>query len=308
MKRRKIKRGGAGILAIALACGMVFTSFGSLTTYADEEHYDTVAPVIDDVNVDDLKQIYAQGENVTFKVHAYDEGGSGMEHMEMQFNGQNVEDETQTDHVRLDFYFNNSEYTYDGAYSYDESTGYYTFTIPVSRFKMGYSYKLNSLYACDGVSNYVYADEQLINDKVTFSVENKKNDSILIQSLAITDEKGKSVIGETIDNSDLHYTLTLNNSDDIDTVSLEFKPMCDGSYENSIITCYKEDGNKFVNSGCMPRQVYGNDIVEYRLVSAFVRYDNGKKENISLADGFDDISISLNPEKFSPIENKFTVE
>ena len=157
--KKLFRRGGAGVLAVVLACVMAITSYSPLEIYADDEngHYDTTAPVIDDVNVEGVEESYTQNDSLTFKVHVYDEGGSGLNTIELGFSGSNVDDATQEDSEWINYYVS-SENIGDDTYLLDQKTGYYTLTVPMNRFKPGYKYSLTQIMASDTAGNSVYAD------------------------------------------------------------------------------------------------------------------------------------------------------
>lgn len=85
MKKQKFKRTFAGLLAIVLVCVMAITSYSPLTAYAEDGHFDITAPVIDDVDVTGVRDTYTKKDTLEFKVHAYDEGGSGLTSINLEF-------------------------------------------------------------------------------------------------------------------------------------------------------------------------------------------------------------------------------
>ena len=58
-------------MALVLACVLAITSYSPIVTYADDDqgHFDTTAPVIDEVITEGVKESYEQNEMVQLKVH-----------------------------------------------------------------------------------------------------------------------------------------------------------------------------------------------------------------------------------------------
>ena len=306
--KRLFKRGGAGVLALVLVCVMAITSYSPVTTYADDDqgHFDTTAPVIDDVVTDGVKESYEQNEALQLKVHTYDDGGSHLHYIYFHFDGVNVDDEKQIDSESRSF-----DFTHDSDdMAYDEASGYYTFSISADVFKPGYKYTLTSIQVYDGVDNNSYAPDEKIKDKVSFTVADKKNDVVKLASLDITDDNGNSVIGQTVDNNLYNFAATLSDCENIKYVVFEFKHLVDsGSYTNQTVYCYKQDEtDKFTADSPVSQYGFYDKVVENKLVKAYVVKDDGTKESLDLSNGFDNISVFTNPQKSENIKNKYTVE
>lgn len=171
--KKIFKRGGAGALALVLACVLAITSYSPVATYADDDqgHFDTTAPVIDEVISDGVKESYEQNETVQLKVHTYDDGGSNLNYIQFGFHGVNVDDEKQTDSEYQTFYFS-SENT--NGMTYDETSKYCTVNISASALKLGYKYTLSSISVYDNSGNNTYATENQIKDKASFAIVDKK--------------------------------------------------------------------------------------------------------------------------------------
>ena len=279
MKKQKIKRTFAGILAIVLVCVMAITSYSPLTAYAEDGHYDITAPVIDDVDVTGVRDTYTKNDTLEFKVHAYDEGGSGLTSIDLEFRVE--KNDSYVDRETIYCSLSGEGMMYNrGTISYDEKTGYYTLGIPMSYLKPGYKYILNSIKAVDGVGNKTYADSSLIEDKISFVIERKNNATVLVNSVSILDANNESVIGKTTTNERLQFYVALNNTENVERVNLEFRAR-GLEYDNKVVTCYL-DGGKYTGHDTITRYSSFDDIREYELVTVSIEDADGNEEIIAL--------------------------
>lgn len=296
-------------MALVLACVLAITSYSPVATYADDDqgHFDTTAPVIDEVISDGVKESYEQNETVQLKVHTYDDGGSNLNYIQFGFHGVNVDDEKQTDSEYQTFYFS-SENT--NGMTYDETSKYCTVNISASALKLGYKYTLSSISVYDNSGNNTYATEDQIKDKASFAIVDKKSDTVKLESVNITDDEGKSIIGQTVDEASHNFDVSLSDSENINSVQLEFKRMADNyTSENSTVYCYKDiESGHFKTNSYADMYGYSDKATEYKLVRVSVVKDDGTKETLDLSNGMDNISVFINPRKSEILENKYTVK
>lgn len=279
MKKQKFKRTFAGLLAIVLVCVMAITSYSPLTAYAEDGHYDITAPVIDDVDVTGVRDTYTKKDTLEFKVHAYDEGGSGLTSINLEFRVEKNDSYVGTETIYCSLSDEGMMYN-RGTISYDEKTGYYTLGIPMSYLKQGYKYILNSIKAVDGVGNRTYADSSLVQDKISFVIDRKNNETVQVESVSILDKNNESVIGKTTTNERLQFYVALNNTENVERVNLEFRAR-GMEYDNKVVTCYL-DGGKYTGHDTITSYASFDDIREYELVTVSIEDADGNEEVIAL--------------------------
>ena len=309
MKKQKFKRTFAGILAIVLVCVMAITSYSPLTAYAEDGHFDVTAPVIDDVDTTGVTGTYTKKDNLEFKVHAYDEGGSGLTSINLEFRVEKNDSYVDTETIYYSLSGEGVMYNI-GTISYDEKTGYYTLGIPMSQLKQGYKYILNSIEAVDGTGNRTKADSSLIQDKISFVIDRKNNETVQVESVSILDKNNGSVIGKTTTLDSLQFYVALNNTENIERVNLEFRAR-GIEYDNKVVTCYL-DGGKYTGHGTITNYLLSTEeIREYELVTVSIEDADGNEQIIALPNETVTVSVQgtfVNPSSPSNPENKCKVE
>lgn len=307
MKKQKFKRTFAGLLAIVLVCVMAITSYSPLTAYAEDGHFDITAPVIDDVDVTGVRDTYTKKDTLEFKVHAYDEGGSGLTSINLEFRVEKNDSYVDTETIYYSLSGEGVMYN-RGTISYDEKTGNYTLGIPMSQLKQGYKYILNSIEAVDGTGNRTKADSSLIQGKISFVIDRKNNETVQVESVSILDKNNESVIGKMTTNESLQFYVALNNTENIERVNLEFRA-CEAAYDNKVVTCYF-DGGKYAGISTVTNYLLSSEeIREYELVTVSIEDTDGNEEIIALPNETVTVSIQgTRTSKPSKPENNYKVE